>query len=75
MHKVHLVDIGWLIARLTVDSNPSLAYIEVIDPPSNAYSHASCLRLQPEQAVRLAHAILEHYSPRPLEGKLNMPIG
>ena len=65
MHKIVLVDLGWKIAKLTVDSNPNLAYIELINPPTNAGGCTGNMRLQPEEALTLASAIQEHFTQTP----------
>lgn len=65
MHKIVLVDLGWKIARLTVDSNPHLAHIEIIDPPTFSTGQTAFMRLQPDQALALAAAIQEHFTQTP----------
>lgn len=65
MHKIILVDLGWKIAKLTVDDNPHLAYIEVINPPTNAGGNTGNMRLQPDEALKLAAAIQAHFTQTP----------
>ena len=65
MHQVHLVDLGWKIARVVTDSNPNLAYLELINPPTNACDCCGTMRLQPEQALKLANTILAHFTETP----------
>ena len=65
MQKIHLIDLGWKIARLTVDDNPNLASIEIINPPTNAHDAVTMLRLQPDQALKLAAAIQAHFTQTP----------
>jgi hypothetical protein len=62
MHKIHLIDLGWKIAKLTVDSSPRLAYIELINPPTHAGDCTGMMRLEPQEALTLAAAIQAHFA-------------
>ena len=64
MHKIVLVDLGWKIARITVDSSPHISCLELINP-STGGDEVGQMRLQPDQALALAAAIQEHFTQTP----------